>query len=702
MLTIGIRGYNCRLRGELVTYWRIIIRLPLALIGPLAFASPEPREPHLRWRDSHEPPVARWFIPGPLGYEAGEAPLPSGERAFLSRSFSGLRGGDELEWMHHNGLGPPPAFSHNLSRVIPNELFEAHPELFPLIGGRRWRPEAPGVVNWNPDLGEEEVAEYAANAAKAYFSDNPNALSFALGVNDGLRFGESAATLRWVYPPRYFRGRPNYSDLVFNFMNRVAERMTPEHPDRYLGALAYYWCEQVPSFPVHPKVMPFLTADRSQGYDPAFRREEEALQRRWADAGPERLGIYDYIYGHGFLVPRIHTALLARNLRHARRVGFDHYYAELYPNWGLDGPQPWLVAQLLQDPEQSRVRLLDEYYRRFFRKAARPMRRFFEGCEDVWMGQGGPSYWLKHYRSDTQAALYPWVVRQALRASLVEAERLAAGDSLAEARVRLTSEAFAVSERFVEFVETRENLARAILVDSSAGRVGDHVRSLLDAERMARARFQEALASVRREHPLAFGTVSEADFLRSDWGPSAEWMLSGKSAVLGPELVTDHFWHLSPRPDQKIAGLVYAPGMPPGWSSRSEPWEGMVTRLETRTGRVERVLRMERNKFTLLQLVVSASEAESKMVLSIAIEGRMGGETELSLTGVWADAEGKAVSEGRRIDAPKGDWVKGTRLFLPLPAKPSGSTQIALSILVTNQQAEDWLELSLPSIRKSN
>ena len=23
------------------------------------------------------------------------------------------------------------------------------------------------------------------------------------------------------------------------------------------------------------------------------------------------------------------------------------------PNWGLDGPMPWLTAQLLQDPEQS-------------------------------------------------------------------------------------------------------------------------------------------------------------------------------------------------------------------------------------------------------------------------------------------------------------------------------------------------------------
>jgi hypothetical protein len=589
-------------------------------------------------------------------------------------------------------------FSHNLSRIFPLSLFDTHPEFFPMISGARWRPDV-DKVNWNPDLGELSVADHAAEAADLFFRANPDAVSFALGVNDGLRFGESAATLPWISPPRYFRGRPNYSDLVFNFTNRVAERVGREHPDKYLGALAYYWCEQVPSFPVHPKIIPFLTADRSQGYSRHARREEDALQRRWAEAGPERLGLYDYLYGSGFLVPRQHTALLARNLRHARSVGFTDYFAEARPNWGLDGPQPWLIAQLLQDPGQSSARLLDEYYRRFFRKAARPMRQFFEGCERAWMRQPGPPYWLKHYRSDTQASLYPRTVRQMLRGCLTEAERLAAGDSLLEARVRLTSETFAMSERFVEFVEARERLARAVLSASSTERADSSLRAILEDEQRARARFQGDLAALRRRQPLALGGVSEADFLRSDWASSAAWMLRERSAALGPELVRDHFWHLLPKPDHKIAGLVYAPGMPPGWSSRSEPWEGMVTRLETRPGRAERVLRMERHKFTLLQLVVSASEARSSTLLSIAVEGRQGGEAGLSLGGIWADSDGNAVTEPRWVDLPKGNWSQGTRLFLPLSTRPRGSTQIALSLLVTNQQAEDWLELSLPSIR---
>src|SRR5690606_21522081 len=108
---------------------------------------------------------------------------------------------------------------------------------------------------------------------------------------------------------------------------------------------------------------------------------------------PRRMGLYDYLYGTGYLVPRIHTRLLAENLRHARRVGFTDYYAETYPNWALHGPMLWLTAQLLQDPEQSPEVLLDEYYRRYFRTAAVPMRRFFELCERQWMTQPGSAYW---------------------------------------------------------------------------------------------------------------------------------------------------------------------------------------------------------------------------------------------------------------------------------------------------------------------
>ena len=296
-----------------------------------------------------------------------------------------------------------------------------------MVDGKRERP-AEHSQTWNPDLSRPDVAIHAASVARDAFIADPGRVSFGLGVNDGLLYGESPELLAAVSPLRWFRGRPDYSNLTFRFLNRAGEELARSHPDKFLGALAYYWEENTPDFPVHPQVLPFLTADRSQGYDPAFWREEFSLQERWAKAGPQRLGLYDYLDGTGFVIPRIHPRLIAESLRHARGIGFTDYFGEASPNWGIDGPMTWMVAQLLSDPQQSADLLLDEYYKRYFQESAVPMRRFFERCEEQWMRQPGHPYWLKHYRNDSQADLFPSAVCAELRQLLDDAPTFGAAE----------------------------------------------------------------------------------------------------------------------------------------------------------------------------------------------------------------------------------------------------------------------------------
>jgi hypothetical protein len=554
----------------------------------------------------------------------------------LTRSISS---GDKL-WEEQNHLGTRMNFSHNLGNVVRSEDYAAHSEWFPVEGGKRFKPSG-SSLNWQPDLGSEAVSERAAEiaaqalrshggarcarsggeaaltscarlsgaggtsvAAKPPQSDGAGKASsvatgrrlgggeaaFALGINDTTFYGESPEAMKWVTPLTYFRGRPNYSNLVFSFMNRVAERVersldahggaqsahcageassvatvaAERHGSReaasvtsfarlsgaggtsvaakppqsdgagkassvaakpplwprsglsgahsapwYLGCLAYYWCEQVPDFPIHPRIMPYLCADRSQGYDPAFWKEEMELQERWgrcahsggfaasvatdvasvgqSDGGREaasvasdarlggalgahsggsaasvasdaRLGIYDYLYGYGFLIPRVHTRLLAQHLKHARESGFTDYFAEASPNWGLDGPQMWMVAQLLAHPELDAQALMDEYYARYFIEAAAPMRRFYERCEELWMAQPPPAKWLKYYRNESQARLFPSAECRKLWAMLEEA-KAAARQEKVRRRVDLVSDAFGVTERFVDYEEAKRALS---------------------------------------------------------------------------------------------------------------------------------------------------------------------------------------------------------------------------------------------------
>jgi hypothetical protein len=548
-------------------------RRPFAIITAVALTGGIVAAQSIAWRTELE----RQFMPGAAGHVAGARSGGIGPRAFRTRAMSGIERVDGgRDWAEANGLTSRPNFSHNLARIFPPELYATHPEFFPLVEGKRFRPPE-GPASWNPDLGRGDVAAFAAEAARRYFAEHPDSDSFAVGVNDGLMFGESAETLAALgrregargrqdqaSPLHWFRERPDFSNLVYGFTNRVAETVfasdrratgaadsPPEEP-RYIGALAYYWTENAPEFSLEPHVMPFLTADRSQGYDRAFLEEEALLQRRWArvarvarraegaanddgakagrrllnpphaerhvkDNAPyrttvsRRLGLYDYLYGQGFLVPRVPAHFIAANLRQARRAGFTDYYAEVNPNWGLDGPMPWLVAQLLQDPEQSPEVLLEEYYARSFGDAAVPMRRFFERCERQWRTQAGPAYWLKHFRNESQAALFPPAVCRELRGRLDDARR-AARTEAERRRVACVSEAFGVTERFVAMQESRDRLNHAAL-GASAWR---EIATELEAFLAARRDFTDYTATLQASAPLAVAPLNGADYLRHD------------------------------------------------------------------------------------------------------------------------------------------------------------------------------------------
>ena len=209
----------------------------------------------------------RWFWPGEAGTHTprrNDWRIPYGtydyEPAYVSRKLWPGRTEEEKKWNRRNRLKSVFQYSHNLRRIFDREFFLNHPETLAVD----WDPDAPpgqGHPLWRsqPDLTSGTVVEAAAEAAITAFRENPERVSFSLGINDNTRFGDSPGIRSATRPMRYFRDLPDYSDLVFGFMNRVAERVSPEFPDRFLGCLSYMWVENTPSFLVHPMVLPYLT-----------------------------------------------------------------------------------------------------------------------------------------------------------------------------------------------------------------------------------------------------------------------------------------------------------------------------------------------------------------------------------------------------------------------------------------------------------
>ncbi|MFP4165962.1 MAG: DUF4838 domain-containing protein [Opitutales bacterium] len=423
---------------------------------------------------------ARWYWPGERGFEwVGDAPdkFPEirwrEEPAYVMRTL----GATESEFARRNRLARRYQFNHALADIFTPELFEEDPEVFAEINGRRRRPTGSRKFDPQPDFTHPRAVEYAADAALEHFAAHPESRSFSLSINDNVRFDTSADTSKAVTPLRYFRGRPDYTGLVFRFTSRVAERVfedpavrsTPSGEARYLTALSYYWTEPAPNFELHPRVMPIMTSDRAQWHDPEYRAQDKALIRRWSNSGAERLGTWDYYFGAPLPYPRQFNKWLVESLRYLNEEGVDVFYAQLPAFWGLDGAKAWLAAELLWDPGQDADALLNEYYTEFFGAAAGPVRRFYEIAEMHRDLVAGEADWIKYYKDESATELFPKHVLEGMRAQLKQAEAAVKDDSRRSERVAVVSEAFSLTEAYAAFHQARRALFAVTLAVFAEG-----------------------------------------------------------------------------------------------------------------------------------------------------------------------------------------------------------------------------------------
>jgi len=669
---------------------------------------------------------ARWYIPGPLGEEVprrAEFSLPAGRRearpAFVHRDlgFDGTAG--NRDWYARNRLEARFEHGHNLTSIYRPEDFQREPGLAPLRNGKPFIPPS-WSGNWQPNFLNPAAVRLAVAAANRAFDRDPRRLSFSLSINDTDLYDESPATLAAVAPARFFRHRPDYSPLVFGFVNAVAREVAAKHPDRWLPAYAYYWCENTPGFPIERNVVPFLTADRSQWSYPAFREEDRALIERWCRSGAEIVGVYDYFYGAPHFAPRPTLYAVAESIPFQHRAGVRAFYAETYSNWALDGPKAWLAAQLLWDPGRDPAALLDRYYREFWREAEGPMRAYFAAAERTWLEQPGPPLWLRFYKDEDQDWIYPEARRAELRAALAAAGR-AATEEITRARVAFTAAGFSVTEAYWSFAAARAAASRV-------ARPGVEPAALLAAWKRYRAereRLVRTFADVRKRHPLAVADQDFTAYLRNE--PDSRLALAlhaspeGRVALAAePELLRRHVGvELSDLDRLESAGaeMLTDPGwrevvvLPvdasnvsqwtlPGarWTGQTEAWEGRTVRLLDGAGG-RRVLRLASCRTEDFGQWLSA-EAGAVYVAEVDVRARVSPGTATHLIVSFLDEKGRHLSMGRVDRLPAAAGEQSTRLRVIAKAPP-GARWIGYGLRVMNQINDDFAEFAGASLRRS-
>lgn len=632
---------------------------------------------------------ARWFMPGPLGEQVAprtrleitttqhktETFLPS----FLHRHL-GIGGGEEQDtWWRHNRLHAPFRHGHAMNELFPAGVLTKHPELAPMVNGQRRFPNRRDDQGWQPDLTAPQAVPQAVASLRDHFARNPHEMSAAIGLNDTINFDQSHATQARLEPKRWFRLKPDYSDLYFGFVNEVARRL----PGKFLGAYAYDWTEQVPRFPVERNVIPWLTSDKAQWFDRHFAEEDKDLIRRWRRAGPEIVGVYDYYEGAPYLVPRPTLYAVAESIPFLHGAGVRAFYAEGQPNWGLDGPKPWLAAQLLWDATQDPDRLLETYYREFWQEAAEPMRRYFALIERQWLDQPRPAYWLKYFKDEHQHLLFPPAVRRDMRGLLAEAAALAHRE-VTRRRVEFFRQAFAVMDAFCEFNGAREQLARALLERAPDA---NRVAALTRAEHEAREVFAAIHRATRRRTPLAVQAEILPEYMRHD--PASKWRHRGDRG--GPELLLDRqLEQVAIRPPADFTSLDWVRSTE--WRGSGEPFATRVIGL-TANG----ALRFAGCKQDMIWQW-RPGEPHHRYAARVRVRAKVspGNATFLILN--FADKDARPLGYGKVDRLPVGEWSGEVELFATDHA-PAGTASVGMGVRVLNQVEGDYAEFSGFSLR---
>ena len=690
----------------------------------------------------------RWVMPGPDGTHvpaqrtiAAPAEAVRSQPAFFSRQFSGLRGGAQTEWARRNRMHGRVQFHHNLRNLFHWETYaQTHPEFYPIIGGERLIPDR--EEGWQPCFTAPGSVEEAVRVITAYFDEDPARTSYSLGINDNRNFCQCDDCRARLSGETNFLGYPDYSDLYYDWCNRVVEGVLERHPDKWFGLLAYHYVAAPPrQVQVHPRIIPYMTYDRMKWIHPEIRADGEQATRDWAAVSPT-VGWYDYIYGRPYQLPRVWFHHMADYYRFGHANGVRALYAEAYPNWG-EGPKLYVALKLQWDPDRDVDALLEDWYVACAGEAAAPfIARYYEHWEDFWTRRILDSPWftiagqyLPHRRepgyllevSEAELAECRSLLEQALELTATDAQR---------ARVQIVLDAF-------EFYE-----ASALCYQAGAG---PHEALASETEALARlARTERALDLAARrdrlatevfpEHPVLLNIaehllfpsdrglmealLSALDYAAREGGTVAERVRALAQAHEGTELaqtvaavllVHDEperlvecianggFEEGGAAPADTPAGLDWTTeDAPPSWSKwvrAGTSAQILWTEEDAHEGR--RSVKITGATACSLLQRVDMRPGEHYLV-SVHMRARVSPATITRLNVQWQDADGAWVTTAPAVLVPVGPgetdgWVRRSAFF----RVPDGVARAVVGLGAQSQGPEDYAlfdEVSLQRI----
>jgi hypothetical protein len=256
----------------------------------------------------------------------------------------------------------------------PSEFFAEHPEYYSLINGKRVHDRAQLCVT-NPD-----VLRIVTERLKQVMRDNPGNLIYSVSQND------------WRNPCQcdkcaaIVEKEGSESGPIIWFVNRVAQQIEDEFPDKFVGTLAYSYtrkpCRTLK--PRHNVVVRLCSIECCFAHDFHNCPENESFVsdlQGWAAIAPH-LYIWDYVvnFSH-YTMPYPNFRVLQSNIRTFRdnkAIGIMEQAAYQSRGGEFAELRAYVIAKLLWNPECDVELVINDFMYGYYGRSGQHVRRYFD------------------------------------------------------------------------------------------------------------------------------------------------------------------------------------------------------------------------------------------------------------------------------------------------------------------------------------
>jgi len=272
-------------------------------------------------------------------------------------------------------------FVHTFNRLVsPAKYFDEHPEYFSLVKGKRLKERSQLCCT------NEDVIRICTEGILEAMRAQPDAFVFSVSQNDWHNYCECEKCQALA------KQEDSQIAPVLQLVNRVAQAVEKEFPDKAIETLAYQWTRRPPKT-MRPRgnviirlcsieccfAHPLATCD-----GPANRAFRDDIQG-WAKVS-QRLWVWDYVtdFRH-YLLPFPNQRVRNDNIRFfvANNVrGIFEQDTYNTPHSEMAALGGYLTAKFLWNPEYDEDTAVNEFLEGYYGKAAAPVRRYLDLLHD--------------------------------------------------------------------------------------------------------------------------------------------------------------------------------------------------------------------------------------------------------------------------------------------------------------------------------